>query len=100
MVRKGLAVILVVSWVILSGFDVLEDLNFPSQTELHASAHRASSASGHFSRWANNIVESAEDSESCHEKVLEQLVAQRSAAVYTAKLKSSKLHKLYRVYLI
>jgi hypothetical protein len=59
--RRKLAVLLIIGWVILSCFDVLEDLEFPSGPTLSQLGHGPSEAP-HVAGWgalANNIVESA-----------------------------------------
>jgi hypothetical protein len=61
MPRKILAVLLVCSWVILSGFDLLEDLRSPQQLILSAASHERNSPAkiGRSGPLVNNIVESA-----------------------------------------
>lgn len=100
MLRKALAGLLVISWVLLSGLDVLEDLDFSNEVKLHRSTKAVGSSVGHVSRGANNIVETAYRSETDDEAVLSQFIAQQSVARHTAILKKSKLHKLHRVFLI
>jgi hypothetical protein len=100
MLRKALAGLLVLSWVLLSGLDVLEDLDFSNLVKLHRSTKAAGSSIGQVSRFANNIIESAYHSDAYYETVLKRFIAQQSAAAYTAIHKKSKLHKLHRVFLI
>jgi hypothetical protein len=102
MSRKFLATLLVCSWIILSGFDLLEDLRSPDQIIVTTASHGRSlpSMAGESGTLANNIIESAI----------------RIQRVYTAFSSSSilvpafdailqfrtgfRLHKLYRVFLI
>jgi len=61
MCRKVIAALLIAGWVILSGFDVLEDLEFPGQAAISRLSHEPDSAStvAGWGMLANNIVESA-----------------------------------------
>jgi hypothetical protein len=83
MLRKALAGLLVLSWVLLSGLDVLEDLDFSNQVKLHRSTKAAGSSVGQVSRLTNNIIESAYHSDAYYETVLKRFIAQQSAAAYT-----------------
>lgn len=60
MLRKRLALLLALSWVILSGYDVIEDLDLPDQIELHNPTDALSRGTGSAGLLARNIVESAD----------------------------------------
>lgn len=60
MLRKRLALLLALSWVILSGYDVIEDLDFLHRIELQNSADTLFRGSGSAGLLAGNIVESAD----------------------------------------
>jgi hypothetical protein len=100
MLKRALAVLLVPLWVILSGVDVLEDLDLPSGIEVHSSTDVPLPGSGQIGRLANNIVESADHSRPRCSSFLEQSSVQLSLEAPTVFQKSSKLHKLHRVFLI
>ena len=61
MCRKLIATLLIAGWVILSGFDVLEDLEFPGEVVVSRLSHDPDSTStvAGWGALANNIVESA-----------------------------------------
>jgi hypothetical protein len=100
--RRRLAVLLITGWVILSCFDVLEDLEFPSGPTLSQLGHDPSGAS-HVAGWgalANNIVESAH-------RITHDYVDLLSSTVFSSVLEPVsifrppfQLHKLYRKLLI
>jgi hypothetical protein len=46
MLRKWLALLLALSWVILSGYDVIEDLDLPDRIEIHNPADALSRSAG------------------------------------------------------
>ena len=60
MLRKRLALLLALSWVILSGYDVIEDLDFLHRIELQNSADTLFRGSVSAGLLAGNIVESAD----------------------------------------
>jgi hypothetical protein len=100
MLKKALAVLLGVSWVILSGFDVLEDLDPFHQFEFHGSAAPSAHGVRHRISLSNNIIESADHSPPRHSVTLHQPTIHVPVDVYVAVQSSSKLHKLHHVYLI
>jgi hypothetical protein len=61
MCRKVIATLLIAGWVILSGFDVLEDLEFSGQAAVSRNSQDPNSPStvAGWGALANNIVESA-----------------------------------------
>lgn len=99
--RRVLATLLIVGWVVLSGFDVLEDLEFPGQASLSISHDPDSTAP--VAGWgllANNIVESAyRVHQVCIVLVESTTVAFDLDAVLDIHT-CFQLHKLYHVFLI
>jgi len=102
MLRKSLAILLLFSWVILSGFDLLEDLQFESGTSAYSQGpidkslpylkHRAS--------LANNIVESANHAQLFYPSLLRLAAVQWPIQPVLSFHKVSQLHKLHHVFLI
>jgi hypothetical protein len=99
MLRKLLAGLLVVSWVILSGFDLVEDFKAP--TSFAVTGEPASLPDAAARRHAlHNIVEAA-DHRSDHFACLFGLqLADGSIEAVADFKKISRLHKLHRVYRI
>ena len=100
MLRKAMAILLVFSWITLSGFDVVEDLDLPDQIEFQSSTDSPITGNGSAGILASNIVESADHTQSRRPNLLAQFAA--SITLYTPHLshKVSKLHKVHRVFLI
>ena len=100
MYRKPLAILLVCSWVILSGFDLLEDLD--ESLDPGAQSSRACrvphGASG--TNVANNIVESADRVQPFYTGLFDLPSVHASADLDLSFKKASQLHKLHRVFLI
>jgi hypothetical protein len=102
MCRQVFATLLIAGWIILSGYDVLEDLDFPNQPVISENSHNASHASSAVS-WdalANNMVESAY-------RLHQDYTCRLTSADLTSNLDALtgfgayfQLHKLYRVFLI
>ena len=99
MLRRALAVLLVLLWVILSGFDALEDLDLPGGIEAHSSTDVPLSR-GQTGRLVNNIVESADHSRIRHSGLLDQPTTEVSVDTHSPSPRHFKLHKLHRVFLI
>jgi hypothetical protein len=101
MLKRVLAVLLVLSWVILSGFDVLEDLDPFGQIELHGSVGPSPTPRvGHTISLADNVVESAYHSPRRHWVSLDEPTVHLSVDVDVVVQSSSKLHKLHHIFLI
>ena len=100
MFRKQVAVLLVLSWIALSAFDVLEDLDVPDQTEAHSSEQPLPAGSGQIARVANNIVESADHPSRRQSIHMKELAVKGSPEILTPYRKASKLHKLHSVFVI
>ena len=102
LMRRKIAILLIAGWVVLSCFDVLEDLEFPGGATVSKLGHGPGSASS-VAGWgalANNIVESAH-------RIVQAYVDLVSATVFSPDLHSVpdfrayfQLHKRYRVFLI
>ena len=100
MLRKLLGLLLVFSWISLSGFDVTEDLDLPDQMEFQSSTDSPETGHGPVRLLVRNIVESANQPHSLWPSLLEQFATTKN--IYTPHhfQKTSKLHKLHRVFLI
>jgi hypothetical protein len=101
MARRSWALLLVLSWIILSGFDVVEDLDLPDEVELCKARSVTPLGTPWSCRLVNNIVESA-DSSLARDPVLpvqrvEQHASSTALNIAHAKL---KLHKLHAIFLI
>jgi hypothetical protein len=101
MSRRFLAAFVVCSWVILSGFDLIEDIRPPEHNILSMGSHEPNAAvlddSGGL---ANNIVESALQ----RLRAYIVLCSSRAATLARAGLSdfpvSFRLYKLYQIFLI
>jgi hypothetical protein len=100
MARRFLALILIISWLSLSGFDVLEDLDFPNQIELYSSTASPLLDHGQTARLTHNMVESAGHSKVRYFNCMEQRAVRLVICSPTQFQKISKLHKLHHAFLI
>ena len=100
MLRRFIALLLVFSWISLSGFDVTEDLDFPDQIEFQSSTELPVTSNGPAGLLARNIVESADHTPSRCPRLLEQFAIRKTTYTPHHSQKSSKLHKVHRVFLI
>ena len=100
MLRRFIALLLVFSWIGLSGFDVTEDLNFPDQIEFQSSTDLPITSNGPAGLLARNIVESADHTPSRCPNLLEQFATRKTTYTPHHSHKTSKLHKVHRVFLI
>lgn len=100
MLKRLLALLLVFSWISLSGFDVTEDLDLPDQIEFHSSTDSPIATDGPAGLLAGNIVETANNTQSRCANLLEQFVTVKTIYTPHHPEKTSKLHKIYRVFLI
>jgi hypothetical protein len=100
--RKFLAFLLISSWVILSGFDLLEDLDSPSQFSVQS----ANSCDGPLPNVGsgvnivNNIVESAHHRQPSYPGLFDSPSVHSSVDTALSFKKASRLHKLHCVFLI
>lgn len=100
MARKFLALLLTISWISLSGFDVLEDLDVPEQHEIYSSTAIPLLDRGQTARLTHNIVESAGQSRLRYFSSMEQPATQLLICSPTVSQRTYKLHKLYHAFLI
>jgi hypothetical protein len=97
MLRKHLAILLLLSWIVPSGFDLAQELYFPGQAEIH-NEQAFLPGSGHL--FANNFIEST-DSLSCRQSIHpEDPAPEVSLRIPADRSKTSKLYKLHGVFLI
>src|SRR6266508_4023389 len=103
MCRKLIAALLILGWISLSGFDVVEDLDeVPGQVAVSSSSLDDSSSSkrGGWGPLANNIVESAN-----HTQHTDVALVSFTRTIFDPPpildfRGHFQLHKLYRVFLI
>jgi len=102
MLKRLVAALLIVCWIGLSGFDLVEDLN-----ELHGQAAISQSSSGSSvpQRYgcgplANNIVEFAYHVERNNRDLLNPSLIVTQSDWLVDFRRQSQLHKLHRVFLI
>jgi hypothetical protein len=100
MLRKALAVLLVFSWVILSGFDLLEDFDLPIQIGVHQPLGNSPPSGGPGVDLVNNLLESGDRTRFSYVGLLALSVVDSSVDRSTVSKKVSKIHKLHRVFLI
>ena len=100
--RKFLAVLLIGSWVLLSGFDLLEDLDSQTQFGLYSanSCNGSLLDSGPNGNLTNNIVESADRTELSEASLFELLGVQFPVESSLSSKRASRLYKVHRVFLI
>ena len=92
MLRRALALLLVLSWFVLATVDVSEDLAVCRQNQLNACSGTGA--------LANDIVESADTSCGCVAWVSDLAIYQLFAFTWTSSPRTSKLHKLHHIYQI
>ena len=101
--RKILAALLVLGWISLSCFDVVEDLNeIPGQVAVSSATDHSSSSSKQ-REWgpvANNIVESANYTEEADAALARLIKVVFDFDPILHSCRYFQLHKLYRVFLI
>jgi hypothetical protein len=100
MFRKSLAVLLVFSWVMLSGLDLLEDFDVQLDAGVQSplGGPLTNGASG--INIVNNIVEFADCIQPFHAGLFDSLALHLSVDRALSFKKTSRLHKLHRVFLI
>jgi len=100
MLRKALGVLLIVSWVILSGFDLLEDLDVPSPAGVHSPLEGSLPSVGRGVDIVNNILESGDHARLSCAGPFELPAVDLPVDAPTVSKKVSKIHKIHRVFLI
>ena len=93
MLRKRLALLLALSWVILSGYDVIEDLDLPDRIEIHNPADALSGGAGSAGLLARNIVESADRPHLRYANLLEHILSSPRALSPPSRKESSNYTK-------
>lgn len=100
MLRKVLASLLVFSWVILSGYDLIEDFHLPTPLEVHAVPDASRHNTAPALNALNNIIESADHREASCACLFDLETVDLSVGTATVFTKVFRLHKLHHVYLI
>jgi hypothetical protein len=103
MCRKLIAALLIIGWVSLSGFDVVEDLDqVPGQVAVSRSSADDSSTSkrGGWGPLANNIIESANRIQQINSALVSFTPIFVDFDPVPVFHRHFQLHKLYRVFLI
>jgi hypothetical protein len=102
MSRKPLAALLILSWVILSGLDLLEDLEFDTGPSAYSGATNKSLPPyfKHRVSLANNIIESAHSEPPSYLSLLGLTASYPRCHLVSSFHKVSELYKLHRVFLI
>jgi hypothetical protein len=100
MLQKALAGLLIFSWIVLSGFDVLEDLDLPDQVEIRDSNEAPLPGNGSAGLLARNIVETATHAGIRCSNLLEQFTAPTTIYTPHSSQRVSKLHKVHHVFII
>jgi hypothetical protein len=100
MLRKTLSALLVFSWIILSGLDVVEDLDLPDPIQLQDSTEAPLRGSPSAGLLARNIIETATHAGIRCSNSLEQF--SHPVTTYTPHYSQrvSKLHKVHHVFII
>ena len=100
MPRKLLGSWLIVSWVILSGFDLVEDLELANPIEVHALPDDSLPNAAPRLNGLNNIVESADHKPPSYVWFFNLIVVDSSVDGILVFKKVFPLHILHRVFLI
>jgi hypothetical protein len=103
MCRKVIAALLIIGWISLSGFDLVEDLDeIPGQVAVSniSPDNSTSSKRGGWGPLANNIVESANHSQQSHVALVSFTLTIVDSNRVVDFRRHFQLHKLYRVFLI
>jgi hypothetical protein len=102
MFRRVVATLLVIGWISLSGFDVIEDLDeVPGQAAMStSSSEHAATKPGGFDPLANNMIESANRTQQAVSFSFPLTRTRVFADPIQIYRKHSSLHKLYRVFLL
>jgi hypothetical protein len=98
--RKPLALLLVFSWILLAGFDLLEDLDVPLQTRVHNPFEGSLPNVASGANIVNNIVESADYTQPFYTALNDFPAVDSAIETALSFKKASRLHKLNRVFLI
>jgi hypothetical protein len=102
MCSKAIAALVILGWISLSGFDVVEDLDeVPGQRALSDSSpyDNTNAKRGGWGPLANNMVESANRTQRA-EITIVSCIATFAIESFPDIRRHFRLHKLYRVFLI
>jgi hypothetical protein len=100
MLRKPLAVVLIVSWIILSGFDLLEDLDFPIEGSVHGPLEGRLPNMGPGVDMVNNLLESGDCTRLAPSGLRKLPVVDSPVDAPAVREKASKIYKLHCAFLI
>jgi hypothetical protein len=100
MLRRALTVLLIFSWVILSGFDLLEDFNLPIQVGIDSPLEDSVPNAGPGGDLVNNILELGDRTRLSYVGLFELPIVGLPIDAPTVSKKVSRIHKLHRVFLI
>jgi hypothetical protein len=100
MLRKIVSALLVCSWIILSGLDVVEDLDLPDRIEFQDTADAPSATTAPAGLLARNIIETATHAGNRCSNSLEQFTHPTPLYIPHGSDKVSKLHKVHHVFII
>ena len=101
MFRRLVAALLIIGWISLSGFDVIEDLDeAPGQIQISATPDAGLGPKRAMGALANNIIESAGRTKPASFAPVDFGCVVFRLAPITEFRKHSQLHKLFRVFLI
>jgi len=105
MLRKALGVLLVISWIIVSGFDLLEDLHFPSHSGVNIPKKAALPGVGQPVNLVNDNLERGSRTLTPQAGLFKLPIVQNIALrlfvnASTVSKKAFRIHKLHRVFLI
>jgi hypothetical protein len=100
MLRKTTSVLLVFLLLIISGIDLLEDLDLPIQAEIDSPTEGDLPTNGNGPQLVNNILESGTCARPSYGKFFEVPAFQLSVEVAPSFGKVLKIHKLHCVFLI
>jgi hypothetical protein len=99
MVRRTLAAFLVLSWVVLSGIDVLEDLDLPFNIEFEIPAQTPGPAAKR-NGLAHNMTEFAHTARTIHVGIFRLFTVEAAGHSSDTSGKPAKLYKSHQVFLI
>ena len=100
MLRRPLALLLVLSWVILSGYDLTEDLHLPDRIALQHTTDALSLGDGSARLLARNIVESADRPHLRYASLAEHYLEFTASYVPSLSQRIFKVYKVNQVFLI
>lgn len=102
MCRRLVSALLILGWISLSGFDVVEDLDeAPGRAAFSATPDNAAAgAKRSMGSLANNIIESASRTKQSNGELVTLIATICHLDLLLEFRKHSQLHKLHRVFLI